>query len=79
MTVHKSRSRAVAHQLFSTKSFVPGHVVGAAILAFGTIAVTKAFLAAARDKQRAPSAPGADLMHVPPHASNERGHYGKGS
>jgi hypothetical protein len=33
------------HHLFSTKQFVPGHVVGTAILLFGTIAITKSLIA----------------------------------
>lgn len=75
MTAHKSRARAIAHQLFSTKSFVPGHVAGAAILLFGTIAVTKAFLAAARARSHSESS--ASLSHEPPHVANDRGQYGK--
>jgi hypothetical protein len=39
-----SYAKALARQTFSTKSFVPGHVAGAAILLFGTIAVAKAFI-----------------------------------
>jgi hypothetical protein len=33
--------KKIAHQLFSTKSFVPGHVIGTAALLFGTIALTR--------------------------------------
>jgi hypothetical protein len=40
MTVKKI-ARTTAHQLFSTKSFVPGHVIGTAALLFGTIALTR--------------------------------------
>jgi hypothetical protein len=35
----------MTHHLFSTKSFVPGHVVGTAILLFGTIAIAKGLIA----------------------------------
>ena len=56
-------ARAIGHQLTSTKSFVPGHVVGTAILLFGTIGITKALLS-----RTAPS----------PQPENPRGTYGKG-
>lgn len=33
--------KKITHQLFSTKAFVPGHVIGTAALLFGTIALTR--------------------------------------
>ena len=60
-------ARAAARQTFSTKSFVPGHVAGAAILLFGTIAITKAFLA----RREASLHPAGQV------AENDRGQYGR--
>lgn len=56
-----SRAQAIGQQLFSTKQFVPGHVAGAAILLFGTIAIAKAFISRHEVEARA----------------NDRGQYGK--
>jgi hypothetical protein len=63
-------ARAVARQTFSTKSFVPGHVAGAAILLFGTITLAK-LLIARHETERAQLE--ADLTRP----SNDRGQYGK--
>jgi hypothetical protein len=56
----------VKHALFSTKSFVPGHVAGAAILLFGTIAIAKSFIAHHEAKVRERLTP-----------ENARGQYGR--
>jgi hypothetical protein len=52
---------------FSTKSFGPGHAVGAAALVFGTIAIAKGFIAHHEATKRERVA----------RAENERGQYGK--
>jgi hypothetical protein len=57
--------KAASRALFSTKSFVPGHVAGTAILLFGTIAIAKAFISRHEAKVR-----GART------AQNARGQYG---
>ena len=72
-------------KFFSTKSFGPGHLVGAAALVFGVVGITKLFVdhgreEADRERQRAlPSRPlTADTTRVQP-ATNEnaRGQYGR--
>jgi hypothetical protein len=59
--------RQIGRQTFSTKEFVPGHVLGAAILLFGTIALTRAVIARAADAAVAARA----------RVQNERGQYGR--
>lgn len=64
-----SYAKAVARQAFSTKSFVPGHVVGAAAILFGTIALAKAFIERHEAETRERS------MTV--QQANARGKYGR--
>jgi hypothetical protein len=63
--------------VFSTKSFGPGHLVGAVILIGGLVGLTKFFIArgqaeAAERARRAPRSPGLDVAQ----AENQRGQYG---
>jgi len=65
------RTRSIAHQLFSTKQFVPGHLVGAAIIAFGTVGLVKIFTDL-HDRELGPDRPRSQVR-----AETERGQYGK--
>ena len=69
MSADRALGRRLAHHAFSTKEFVPGHVAGAALLLFGTIAIAKAIVAADRSSREAalPSQGG---------STNARGQYG---
>ncbi len=55
-------------RVFSTKSFGPGHVLGAGILVFGTAAIAKLFIARGRVEARE--------AHGSQRAANARGEYG---
>jgi hypothetical protein len=63
---------------FSTKAFGPGHLVGAGILVFGTIAITKAFIAQAKaetERARRATRPSATDDQTVTRSTNERGQY----
>lgn len=56
-------------KVFSTKSFGPGHVIGASILVFGLVGITKFFIGRSKDEAaKAPRLAQDD---------NTRGQYGK--
>jgi hypothetical protein len=70
-------------KVFSTKSFGPGHLIGAGALVVGLVGITKLFVARSRaEATRGPAPP-----PVPPrrpedesrlaHVENNRGEYGK--
>jgi len=67
-------------KFFSTKSWGPGHLVGAGILVVGMYAVVKTFVsraqaATARRPAGPPPPPGADTALA--QTENQRGEYGK--
>jgi hypothetical protein len=69
-------------KFFSTKSFSPGHIVGAGVLVIGTVALTKLFIARGKAESErvlrtaVPSARPEDEM-MAARSGNERGQYGK--
>lgn len=63
---------------FSTKSFGPGHLVGAGILVFGIVGISKLFIARGQEKAerfRAPRVP--DRAPALATVENDRGQYGR--
>jgi hypothetical protein len=60
-------------KFFSTKSFGPGHLVGAGALAFGLVGLAKLFIGLGREQ--AERASRLALPSVPP--ANPRGKYGR--
>lgn len=65
-------------KFFSTKSFGPGHLVGAGILAFGVVGITKFYLGRAReqsDRGRGISTPPDEARQLA-RVDNDRGQYG---
>ena len=54
--------------IFSTKSFGPGHVIGAAILVVGTVVVARHFVARGQDEARKAA--------LQSRSGNQRGQYG---
>lgn len=72
----KSKVPIFSSKFQTTKSFSPGHVVGAGVLALGVLGVTKLFIDrghAEIDRQRHLGGPGPQLASAP----NARGEYGK--
>jgi hypothetical protein len=60
-------AKAIGRHTFSTKSFVPGHALGAVALAFGTIWIARAFIAHHK----------AEVSKRLAGADNARGQYGR--
>jgi hypothetical protein len=61
-------------KFFSTKSFGPGHLVGAGMLVIGTALIAKAFVAHGQEAARMAVQPRRRPEDV---AENERGEYGR--
>ena len=79
MSDGRTVGRRLAHHAFSTKELVPGHVVGAAILLFGTIAAARAVVAAGQEASREmllPQGTPRDDVATRGGAANDRGQYG---
>ena len=62
---------------FSTKSFGPGHIVGLGVLVFGTIAMTRAFIARGNAQARERELAARRMIDPSRTAENARGQYGK--
>lgn len=63
---------------FSTKSFGPGHLVGAGILVFGIVGISKLFIARGHERaerSRSPKLP--DRQPTLATVENDRGQYGR--
>lgn len=65
---------------FSTKSFGPGHIVGAVALVFGVVGLAKLFIGLGKEEAERALRP--VVIHSPPDApkiENARGRYGRTS